>query len=129
MLTLPGLGKCRLSVKIPLPKVPKAYLFALFGQGQYQSEVPEKMRVLLACEESQAVTIELRKRGIEAFSCDTLPCSGGRPEWHIQGDVAEVLNDGWDMMLAFPPCTYLTVTGNRWFNVEKYGDTAKERYN
>ena len=88
-----------------------------------------EMRVLLACEESQAVTIEFRARGIEAFSCDTLPCSGGRPEWHIQGDVTEVLNDGWDMMLAFPPCTYLSNAGNGCFNIKKYGDKARERYN
>lgn len=101
------------------------------------------MRVLVACEESQAVTKELRSRGHEAFSCDLLECSGGRPDWHIQGDVLPLLNgrcrfntaDGvthiqaekWDMLLAFPPCTYLTVTGNRWFNEEKYGDKARQR--
>jgi len=73
------------------------------------------MRVLLACEESQAVCIEFRKLGHEAFSCDILPCSGGHPEWHIQGDVIKVLNDGWDMMIAFPPCTHLAVSGARWF--------------
>jgi len=72
------------------------------------------MRVLLACEESQAVCIEFRKKGHEAFSCDILPCSGGHPEWHIQGDVIEQLDKGWDLMIAFPPCTYLTVTGNKW---------------
>jgi site-specific DNA-cytosine methylase len=72
------------------------------------------MKILIACEESQAVTIEFRKRDFEAFSCDILPCSGGHPEWHIQGDVLEILNDGWDAMIAFPPCTYLTVTGARW---------------
>ena len=72
------------------------------------------MRVLLACEESQAVCIEFRRLGHEAYSCDILPCSGGHPEWHIQGDVIEQLDKGWDMMIAFPPCTYLTVTGARW---------------
>ena len=85
------------------------------------------MAVLVACEESQAVTIEFRKLGIEAYSCDLLECSGGFPEWHLQTNVMQLLNDSWDAILAFPPCTYLTVTGNRWFNVEKYGDKAIER--
>lgn len=85
------------------------------------------MAVLIACEESQAVTVEFRKLGIEAYSCDLLKCSGGFPEWHLQTDVIQLLNDSWDAILAFPPCTYLTVTGNRWFNVEKYGNKAIER--
>lgn len=85
------------------------------------------MAVLVACEESQAVTIEFRKLGVEAYSCDLLECSGGFPEWHLQTDVTQLLNDSWDAILAFPPCTYLTVTGNRWFNVEKYGYKAIER--
>ncbi len=85
------------------------------------------MKVLVACEESQAVTIELRKLGHEAYSCDIEPCSGGHPEWHIQGDVTPLLEEKWDMIIAFPPCTYLTVTGNRWFNVEKYGEKALKR--
>jgi hypothetical protein len=68
------------------------------------------MRILLACEESQAVTIEMRKLGHEAISCDLLPCSGGHPEWHIQQDVTELLKQKWDMIIAFPPCTYLTVS-------------------
>lgn len=84
-------------------------------------------RVLVACEESQAVTKEMRKIGIEAYSCDILPCSGGHPEWHLQEDVISLLNKEWEMIIAFPPCTYLTVTGNRWFNVEKYGDKAIKR--
>ena len=86
------------------------------------------MEILVACEESQTVTIEFRKLGHEAFSCDILPCSGGHPEWHIQEDVTKVLKDKWDMVLAFPPCTYLTVTGNRWFNIGRYGAKAMERY-
>lgn len=86
------------------------------------------MKVLVACEESQAVTKEFRKLGHEAFSCDILECSGGHPEWHLQQDVTELLKEKWDMIIAFPPCTYLTNTGNRWFNIEKYGDKAKERY-
>lgn len=101
------------------------------------------MRILVACEESQAVTKELRALGHEAYSCDIIECSGGHPEWHIMGDVLPLLNgncrfktmDGttrtmwteWDMILAFPPCTYLTVTGNRWFNVERYGEKAIKR--
>lgn len=102
------------------------------------------MNVLIACEESQRVCTEFRKLGHEAFSCDIEPCSGGHEEWHIQNDVLPLLNgsckfqtvDGtthridrkWDMIIAFPPCTYLTVTGNRWFNVERYGDMAIQRY-
>ena len=85
------------------------------------------MRVLVACEESQTVCKAFREKGHEAYSCDILPCSGGHPEWHIQGDALEQLDKGWDMMIAHPPCTYLTVTGNRWFNVERYGEKAIQR--
>ena len=73
------------------------------------------MRVLVACEESQAVCIAFREQGHEAYSCDILPCSGGHPEWHIQDDVLKHLDDGWDMMIAFPPCTHLAVSGARHF--------------
>lgn len=73
------------------------------------------MRVLCACEESQAVTIEFRKRGHEAYSCDLLPCSGGHPEWHIRADALQVARIQWDMVIAFPPCTDLAVSGARWF--------------
>ena len=69
------------------------------------------MKILVACEESQVVTIELRKLGHEAYSCDIIECSGGHPEWHIQDDVLKHLNDGWDMMIAHPPCTYLSNAG------------------
>ena len=101
------------------------------------------MNVLVACEESQAVCKEFRKKGHNAYSCDILDCSGGHPEWHIKGDVLPLINgvctfitmDGqehrvsekWDIIIAFPPCTYLTVTGNRWFNVERYGEKAIKR--
>lgn len=73
------------------------------------------MRILVGCEESQAVTIELRKLGHEAYSCDILPCSGGHPEWHIQKDIFEVIQDGWDMIILHPPCTKIAVSGNRWY--------------
>ncbi len=86
------------------------------------------MKILVACEESQAVTIELRKLGHEAYSCDLLDQSGGHPEWHYQQDITELLKQKWDMIIAFPPCTYLTVTGNRWFNIERYGDKAIQRH-
>ena len=69
------------------------------------------MKILVACEESQAVTIELRKLGHEAYSNDLEPCSGGHPEWHLQCDALELLKMRWDMILAFPPCTYLTASG------------------
>lgn len=93
------------------------------------------MRILVACEESQAVTKELRDLGHEAFSCDIIDQSGGHPEWHIQGDVFEVLNgkcsftttDGtihviegkWDIIIAFPPCTHLAVSGARHFEKKR----------
>jgi site-specific DNA-cytosine methylase len=86
-----------------------------------------KLRILVACEESQAVTKQFRALGHEAYSCDILPESGGHPEWHLQQDVTKLLEQQWDLIIAFPPCTYLTVTGNRWFNVEKYGDKALKR--
>lgn len=102
------------------------------------------MNILVACEESQAVTTELRKLGHNAFSCDLIECSGGHPEWHIKQSVQPLLNgrcsfktmdgtehtisDRWDMILAFPPCTYLTVTGNRWFDVVKYQYDAQKRW-
>ncbi|MBP8085982.1 MAG: hypothetical protein KAY48_01765 [Saprospiraceae bacterium] len=86
------------------------------------------MKVLVACEESQAVTIAFRAKGHEAFSCDLQPCSGGHPEWHYEGSVFDIINDGWDLMIGHPPCTYLTLTGNRWFSIEAYGDKAIDRY-
>jgi len=73
------------------------------------------MRILVGCEESQAVTIELRKLGHEAFSCDVMESSGGHPQWHIQGDLLKELHKGWDMLIAFPPCTHLAVSGARHF--------------
>ena len=101
------------------------------------------MNILIACEESQRVCIAFRDKGHNAFSCDILSCSGGHPEWHICGDVLPLLNgncvfrtmDGvkhridakWDLLIAHPPCTYLTVTGNRWFNEERYGEKARRR--
>lgn len=72
------------------------------------------MRILIACEESQAVCKEMRKLGHEAYSCDIVPCSGGHPEWHLQVDATELLKMQWDMIIAHPPCTYLTNAGARW---------------
>ena len=112
--------------------------------------------MLVACEESQAVTSQLRKLGHNAYSCDLLPCSGGHPEWHFNHDVFGVLHRGggklqdgsnmeldgnWDLMIAHPPCTYLAVSGAQWYYhpddkgmpVEerrphpKYPDRAKHR--
>lgn len=112
------------------------------------------MKVLVACEESQAVCKAFREKGHEAYSCDILPCSGGHPEWHIQRDVLDYINgdgrplwekrrapfplfrtqDGkwhdlpirWDLIIAHPPCTYLSNAGARWLyaggklNTERY---------
>lgn len=69
------------------------------------------MRILVACEESQAVTKEFRRLGHYAISCDVMPCSGGHPEWHLQGDVIPLLEQDWDIIIAFPPCTYLSNAG------------------
>ena len=77
------------------------------------------MRVLVACEESQAVTKELRRLGHEAYSCDIEPCSGGHPEWHLQQDVTQLLKIKWDMVIAFPPCTDLAVSGARYFEQKR----------
>ena len=77
------------------------------------------MKILVACEESQAVTIELRRLGHEAYSCDIIPCSGGHPEWHLQVDALELLKMKWDMILAFPPCTHLAVSGARYFEQKR----------
>ena len=100
------------------------------------------MKVLVACEESQAVTIELRKLGHEAYSCDIIECSGGHPEWHIRWDALSLINgncsfltdnselhriDGkWDMIIAFPPCTHLAVSGARHFE-KKRSDGRQQR--
>jgi len=84
------------------------------------------MKILVACEESQAITKELRKLGHEAFSCDLLPCSGGYPDWHYQQDVFKVIDKGWDMMIAHPPCTFLAVSGARWM-YNKDGSVNQER--
>jgi site-specific DNA-cytosine methylase len=85
------------------------------------------MRVLVACEESQAVTKAFRKLGHEAYSCDIQECSGDKPEWHIKGDaIKEAYSGKYDLMIAHPPCTYLAVSGARWM-YNKDGSVNKER--
>lgn len=84
------------------------------------------MKVLVACEESQRVTKAFRDKGHEAYSCDIIPCSGGHPEWHIQCDVREVLNEKWDLMIAHPPCTYLSVVAAR--HLYRGGELNQKRY-
>lgn len=100
------------------------------------------MKILIACEESQAVCTEFRKRGHEAYSCDIIPCSGEHPEWHIIQDVLPLLNgncsfvtmdgkeheitDKWDMIIAFPPCTNLCVSGARHF-AKKIADGRQQK--
>lgn len=86
----------------------------------------KRMKVLVACEESQAVTIELRRLGHEAYSCDIQPCSGGHPEWHLQVDALELLKMRWDMIIAHPPCTHLAVSGARHFK-EKQKDGRQQQ--
>lgn len=106
------------------------------------------MRVLVACEESQEVCKAFRKKGHEAYSCDIQECSGGHPEWHIMGDVSEIINpvdygvfvgicfstmnevihvvENWDLIIAHPPCTDLAVSGARWFK-QKREDGRQQR--
>lgn len=100
------------------------------------------MKILVACEESQVVTIELRKRGHEAYSCDIIECSGGHQEWHIKQDVLPLLNGScsfkttngeehsvkgkWDMIIAFPPCTHLAVSGARHFKHKRSDGRQRE---
>lgn len=111
----------------------------------------KKMRVLVACEESQAVTKELRRLGHEAYSCDIIECSGGHPGWHVRQNVLPLLNpeelpfgggagigfftddgewhfiDGkWDMIIAFPPCTHLAVSGAAWFKKKRADGRQRE---
>ena len=104
------------------------------------------MNVLVACEESQRVCTAFREKGHNAFSCDILPCSGGHPEWHIQMDVLDIIDGNtmfktqsgewyhfphrWDLIIAHPPCTYLTLAGNKWFKPEfayRFPDRQKQR--
>ena len=72
------------------------------------------MRVLVACEYSATVRDAFRAKGHDAWSCDLLPTEGD-PQWHHEGDVFDILNDSWDLMIAHPPCTHLAVSGARWF--------------
>ena len=89
-----------------------------------------KINVLIACEESQRVCSAFRELGFNAYSCDLIPCSGGHPEWHFMQDAIEVINNcggkletgkdkyiegKWDLMIAHPPCTYLAVSGAKWY--------------
>lgn len=76
------------------------------------------MKILIACEESQTICKAFRELWHEAYSCDLLPCSGGHPEWHLQCDVFTIIDQGWDMMIAHPECTRLTVTANKWYKPE-----------
>ena len=85
------------------------------------------MRVLIACEESQAVVKRYRALGHDAYSCDIEPCSGGHPEWHIMGDVTPLLKQKWDLIIAFPPCTYMT-NGGAVRMYPKKGEICPDRY-
>lgn len=83
-------------------------------------------KILLACEESQAVTKQFRLLGHEAFSCDIEPCGGSNPEWHLQQDVLPLLKNHWDLIIAFPPCTHLACSGAAWFK-EKRKDGRQQQ--
>lgn len=102
------------------------------------------LKVLIACEESQEICKAFRRLNHEAYSCDIQDCSGNHPEWHIKGDCSNLINgtcefmtcdgkvhyidDKWDILIAHPPCTYLTNAGNKYFNIDKYGEKAIQRY-
>lgn len=97
------------------------------GDTQTTSTEPKKkLRVLIACEESQVVCKAFRDRGHEAYSCDILPTSGNNPEWHLQMDALEAIKLGWNMMLAFPPCTHLAVSGAAWFEQKRKDGRQQE---
>ncbi len=83
------------------------------------------MKILIACEQSQIVTNAFREQNNEAFSNDIMPTRGNHPEWHLQGDIREFLYTSWDMVIAFPPCTHLAVSGARWFE-EKRADGRQQ---
>lgn len=84
------------------------------------------MKILIACEESQTVCTAFRLKGHEAYSCDILPGSGGHEEWHLQQDIIPLLNEKWDMIIAFPPCTHLAVSGSRHF-AKKIADGRQQQ--
>ena len=132
-----------ISHEIPVkPWEPNSQYYA-YWQSYYAKSITKRKncmkKVLIACEESQRVCAAFRAAGWEAYSCDILDPSGGHPEWHIKQDVLPLLQtpcefytidkdgrgvnrhyiDKWDLIIAHPPCTYLTVTGNRWFNEDK----------
>lgn len=86
-----------------------------------------KLKVLVACEESQTVCKAFRKLGHEAYSCDIQDCSGGHPEWHLKQDVLPLLHEHWDLIIAHPPCTYMSKAGARWM-YPKAGNLSEERY-
>lgn len=99
------------------------------------------MKVLIGCEESQTVCKAFRAKGHEAYSCDIQECSGGHPEWHFNMDIFQVIKGGelttqsgdkviidkWDSGIFHPPCTYISFVGNRWFNIQRYGEKAIQR--
>ncbi len=89
---------------------------ALLLQNHLLAEGMGSLDILVGCEESQAVTIELRKLGHNAFSCDLQECSGGHPEWHLQIDIFEAIKlKKWHVGIFFPTCTYLTISANKWY--------------
>ena len=88
--------------------------------------VTGSFKVLVACEESQAITKEFRKLGVEAYSCDLQECSGGHPEWHLKTDVTELLKLKWDLLIAHPPCTRLTIRAQYWNKIRNLENEKQE---
>ena len=84
------------------------------------------MRVLVGCEESQAITKAFRARGHEAYSCDIKDCSGGHPEWHIKDDLFKVVSDDWDLAIIHPPCTHLAISGAKHFEKKRADGRQRE---
>ena len=87
----------------------------------------KEIKAIVGCEESQVITKAMRRRGIEAYSCDLQDCSGGHPEWHIKGDIRDHFDDGWDIGIFHPDCTRLTNAANRWLYEDCAKETAEER--
>lgn len=95
--------------------------------GKLFNKQNKNMNILIACEESQTTMQEFRKLGHNAYSCDIQKCSGNFPQYHIQDDIFNVINDSWDIMIGHPPCTFLSFAGAGYYNVDKYGQKAIER--
>lgn len=98
-----------------------------YPTGEGKQCASRRLRVLVACEESQTTCKAFRTLGHEAYSCDIQDCSGGYPEWHIKGDALQIINQDWDLIIAHPPCTFMSKAGARWM-YPTAGNLSEERF-